>query len=123
MSIRNEVDALGIKPMRPEFQNIFRNILAYWCNEILAKDYCYIDDVEEMKDIDAGMYDFMSSRGVHSKYGVSIVNRENLLIGFICIEYLTECEVDINNISRTLMNSKAKIETLLDFAINQKKGE
>ena len=97
MSIRNEVDALGIKPMRPEFQNIFRNTLAYWCNEILAKDYCYIDDVEEMKDIDAGMYDFMSSRGVHSKYGVSIVNRENLLIGFICIEYLTEHKVDINN--------------------------
>ena len=76
-----------------------------------------------MKDIDAGMYDFMSSRGVHSKYGVSIVNRENLLIGFICIEYLTEHKVDTNNISRTLMNNKAKIETLLDFAINQKKGE
>lgn len=123
MSVRNEIDAPGIKPLRPDFQNVFRNTLAYWCNEILVKDYCYIDDVEEMKEVDTGMYDFMSSRGVQSKYGVSILNHEQLLIGFICVEFMSEHEADINNISKTLMNNKSKIETLLNFAVHQKKGE
>lgn len=123
MSVRNEIDAPGIKPLRPDFQNVFRNTLAYWCNEILVRDYCYIDDVEEMKEVDTGMYDFMSSRGVHSKYGVSILNQEQLLIGFICVEFMSEHEADINNISKTLMNNKSKIETLLNFAVHQKKGE
>lgn len=123
MSVRNEIDAPGIKPLRPDFQNVFRNTLAYWCNEILIKDYCYIDNVEEMKEVDTGMYDFMSSRGVQSKYGVSILNQEQLLIGFICVEFMSEHEADINNISKTLMNNKSKIETLLNFAVHQKKGE
>lgn len=120
MSIRNEIDAPGVKSLRPDFQNVFRNTLAYWCNEILTANYCFIDNVEDMKDVDAGMYDFMISRGVKSKYGISIKNSNGILIGFICIEYMIEYPISVKEISKILQVNKTRIEALLNFSVHQK---
>lgn len=119
MSIRNEVTGPNIKPMQSEFQNVFRNTLAYWCNELAEKGYCYVESYKDMENVDRSFYDFMSSRGVTGMYGKSIVNNDNHIIGFIGIEYMTKPEVTLDRIEHCLNDKKMKVETLLNYATSK----
>ena len=121
MSMRNEITGPSIKPMQSEFQNVFRNTLSYWCNELAEKGYCYVEDYKSMETIDRSFYDFMDSRGVNALYGKSIVNNENHIIGFIGIEYMGKPEVDLDRIEHCLSDKKMKVETLLNLASNKTK--
>lgn len=120
MSMRNESTAPSIKPLQPDFQNVFRNTLAYWCNQISETGHCYIIDTEELKDVDNNFYDFLSTRGIVAKYGVSIMNDYNQLIGFICIEYTNVPDVQFSQIKYELVEKKNKIEAILNFANSSK---
>ena len=123
MSMRNEVTGPNIKPMQSDFQNVFRNTLAYWCNELAEKGYCYVENYQDIEKVDRSFYDFMSARGVTSMYGKSIVNSDNHIIGFIGIEYMSKPEVDLDRIEHCLNDKKMKVETLLNYAIHNVKPE
>ena len=82
MSMRNEVTAPNIKPLQGEFQNVFRNTFAYWCNEIAGKGKCYLEDREDIKEVDSSLYDFMNIRDIYSLYGKAIINNDGHIIRF-----------------------------------------
>ena len=82
MSMRNEVTAPNIKPLQPEFQGIFRNTFSYLCNEITEKGQCYVEDREDIKEIDSSLYDFMNIRDIYSLYGKAIINNDGHIIRF-----------------------------------------
>lgn len=126
MSMRNEVTGPSIKPMQSEFQNVFRNTLSYWCNELAEKGFCYVDDYKVLEQVDRSFYDFMDSRGVTSLYGKAIMSHDNHIIGFVGIEYMGTPEVSLDRIEHCLNDKKMKIETILNFAANKdiiQKGE
>lgn len=116
MSMRNEVCAEGIKSIQSEFQNIFRSNMAYWCNELTDKGYCYIDNIEDLKNVDNCLYDFLSIRNIKSKYGIAVNNNDGHIIGFLCTEYVSEREVSLDQIEHCLNDKRNKIEALLNFA-------
>lgn len=122
MSMRNEVTAAGIKPLQSEFQNVFRNTLSYWCNELAENGICFVENYEDMEKIDASFYDFMSTRGVNSIYGIAVKSYDNHIIGFIGVEYINKPEVDLERINHCLSDKKNKIEAVLDLA-NKSKHE
>lgn len=114
MSMTNEQIQLGVKSFMPEFRDQFRSVLAWFVKELNEKGYCYIKDVEDMKDIDAGMYEFMINRGIYSKFGIAIKGSEDYVIGFICLEYLHKEEhLDLEKINNVLQSYRNTIQALL----------
>lgn len=123
MSMTNEVTNIGIKPLISDFKDQFRNVLAYFVKEINDSGYCYINDSEDIKSIDYGMYDFMSNRGIKSKYGIALhqsisddCNEKNI-IGFICLEFLDDRKyvANVDIIDSELRREQAILETLLSL--------
>ena len=115
MSMTNECVKIGIQPIMQESQNYFRSFLPYWTHQLDKEGKCYIDDVENIKDIDANLYEYLKSRGVQSKYGIAIKNSEGYPIGFICIEYLDKNDVNKPQVEKCLTDKQIKIETLLNL--------
>lgn len=113
MSMTNEVVNIGVAPMMGEFKDIFRSFLAYWCHEIDTKKWCVIDDVNKLKDIDITMYQYLNTRNIEAKYGVPLKDGYNNVIGFLCIEYLSKTDFDINKIAKSMKTNFPKIETLV----------
>lgn len=116
MSMTNEQVKLGIKPFISNFKDQFRSVLAYFVKEINRNNYCYIDDVEAVKEVDISMYEFMKDRGVYSKFGIGVRNKENTIIGFICVEYLNKNDTtDVTLIDNCLHKYLSVFETLLSL--------
>lgn len=115
MSMTNECVKIGIQPIMQEFQNYFRSFLPYWIHQLDEKGKCYIDDIEDIKDIDTNSYEYFKNRGVQAKYGIAVKNTEGYSIGFICIEYLDKNDVNKEQIEKCLLDKQIKIGTLLNL--------
>lgn len=115
MSMTNECVKIGIQPIMQEFQNYFRSFLPYWIHQLDKTGKCYIDDIEDIKDIDTNSYEYLKTRGVQAKYGIAVKNTEGYPIGFICIEYLDKKDVDKEQVEKCLVDKQIKISTLLDL--------
>lgn len=113
MSMTNEVVKIGVQPFMSEFQNQFRAMFSYLVNEIDTKGYCNIGDIDELKEKDASMYEFLKIRNIQSEFGIGIKNEEGTTIGFVCIEFLNKDNVNQEKVVKSLKNKKIKIETLL----------
>ena len=119
MSMTNEVVSVETPPFMPEFQNQFRSLLAYWCDHIDTNNSCFLPDINEVKDLDSTMYEFMKSRNVRGMFGMSINDKYNRTIGFILVEFLGQQnkELDIKKITDILNQVKPKIEALLNLDV------
>ena len=115
MSMTNECVKIGIQPIMQEFQNYFRSFLPYWIHQLDKTGKCYIDDIEDIKDIDTNSYEYLKTRGVQAKYGIAVKNSEGYSIGFICIEYLDKNDVNKEQIEKCLLDKQIKIGTLLNL--------
>lgn len=115
MSMTNEVVNLGVAPMMPEFKDIFRSLLAYWCHELETKGSCVIADTEDLKDIDITMYQYLHVRNIEAKYGITLKDNQGNPIGFICIEYLNKNDLDTDKIEESIEKNFPKIETLVSL--------
>ena len=115
MSMTNEETALGISPLMPEFQNMFRSFFSYLCEQLVTEGHCYIDDVEKLKELDTTMYDYLKTRGVQATYSIPIVNNQDTVVGFIYISFMSKSKVDKKQVESCLHDKKIKIETLLNL--------
>lgn len=115
MSITNEQVQLGVKPQMSDFKDQFRTVLAYYTREIENNGYCFIENVEDVKTLDASMYEFMKDRNVQSKFGIAVKNKEGVVIGFICAEYLDKSKADSKKIESILKEKQKVIESLLSL--------
>ena len=99
------------KPVR----DLFRSLLAYWCHEIETKECCIISDVEDLKDIDITMYQYLTVRNIEAKYGIGLKDNDGNIIGFICIEYLNKSDFDLKKINNVMIKDFPRIETLVSL--------
>lgn len=114
MSMTNEVVALGVKPFIMDFKDQFRSVLSYFVKEINDKNYCYIDNYEDMQLIDTSMYEFLRDRNIQAKYGIGIKNNSEMVIGFVCVEYSNKDNIDKENIIKILNEKELIFEYLLN---------
>lgn len=115
MSMTNEVIQPGLKPLLPEFQNMFRSFLHYWWTELADTGKCYIYDTEDILEKDATMHEFLSNRGITAAFGVPIRAYNNGMIGYIIIEFMDNSNIDIAQVEHCLNDKKIKIETLMNI--------
>lgn len=115
MSITNEQVKFGVKAFISDFKDQFRSVLAYFVKELHDNGECYISDVEDLKNIDNSMYDYMKGKGIESKFGIAIKDREDMVIAFVSAEFINKELVDLNKIDRVLKDSRKVFETLLSL--------
>lgn len=113
MSTTNEVINMGVSSMMSSFNNVFRSFLAYWCHEIEEKGYCSIDDVENIKEKDVSLYQYLKTINVQASHAVALRDADNNVIGVLCIEYLDKDDFDIGKIEKSLDENFSKVETLI----------
>lgn len=115
MSITNEQVQLGVKPFISEFKDQFRNLLAYFVQQLDEKGYCYIQDSEMLKDKDISTYEFLKDRGIQAKYGMAIRDNKGMVIGFVSVEYLDKGNADTQVIDKVFKEQQKVFETLLNL--------
>lgn len=114
MSMSNEKCAAGVAHIMNSFQNQLRSAFTYWIKELNEKGYCYIEDAESMDGVDNSIYQYMKQTGVKAKYGIAIKNdKTGAVIGYLCIDFSSKDNVNIDQIESCLRDKKNKIETLL----------
>ena len=116
MSMTNEVVSIGVKPFIMDFKDQFRSVLSYFIKEINDKGYCYIDNYENMQNIDSSMYEFLRDRNIQSKYGIAIKNKSDTVIGFICVEY-TDRDLATPN-KETIVNILNEKKLIFEYLLN-----
>ena len=113
MSMSNEQVQLGVKPFMPEFKDQFRSVLSYFTKQINDNGYCYISDIEDIKNEDVSMFEFMNNRNIVSTFGYGIHGKSNEIIGFVVIEYMSIDNMNINIINDCFKEHYKVFETLL----------
>lgn len=114
MSMTNERIQLNVRPFISEFKDQFRSVLGYFVNQIGLKGHCYIKDVDEMLEKDIGMYEFMCNRGIESKFGYAIHNKDKAVIAFISVEYIDKKDANETVIDNSFKEHYREIERLLN---------
>ena len=95
MSMSNEKCAAGVIHLINSFQNQLRSSFTYWVKELNEKGYCFIKDIEDIKEKDNSIYQYMKQTGVKAKYGVAITNNSTgVVIGYLCMDFLNKDDVD-----------------------------
>ena len=115
MSITNEQVQLGVKPLMSEFKDQFRSVLSYFVHEIHDTGHCYISDYEDLQGTDSSMYEFLRDRGVQAKFGIAIHDKNNMIIGFVCAEFLDKTKANTNIIDKCLVSKQQVFEMLLNL--------
>ena len=115
MSMTNEQVKVGVKPFMSEFKDQFRSVIAYIIRTLNETGYCYINDAEEMKTVDAGTYEFLLNRGIESKYCMAIRSNDGTVIGFVCIEYIEKENARPDLVDKVFKEKQKVLETLLNL--------
>ena len=82
----NEQVQLGVKPFMSEFKDQFRNLLSSFVQQLDENGYCYLEDIETLKDKDISTYEFLKDRRVQPKYQIAITHNNGMLIGFVSVQ-------------------------------------
>ena len=116
MSCRNEATSYGVQKFQLNFQNIPRSFLIYWCKEIRENKYCFVHNVDELKEQDYSMHDFLKKRGIEAAFGRALNDSQGNLIGFLVVEYVHDNYPEDEVLHKTLQQSATIISTLLSLS-------
>ena len=118
LSITNEQVSPDTLPIIGDFQAQFRSVATYICDELEEKGYCYIDDLESIRDKDSGTYELLKLRDGKSCYIRALKSRSGYVIGAVMITYTSKNLDDrpnIEKIDRVLVKKANEISALLNF--------
>lgn len=122
LSVTNESVNHGYKPVMSEFQNQFRAIVGHPVNEIEKYGYTYVQNIEDIKDIDIGTYELLKSRNVRSYYSYKLTNATGYIVGAILVTYHNDNdnEENLELINKTLIHLSDQISGLLSVNTESK---
>lgn len=90
LSVTNESVTHGCTPIISEFQNQFRSIVGHPVKDIETIGYSYVEDIEDIKDIDIGTYELLKARGARSYYAHKLTNATGYVVGAVLVTYRIE---------------------------------
>lgn len=109
MSCTNESVRPGLAPYQQKYQNFFRTFLMALNNGLVNNNFFYLDDVEDIKEIDPSLYYYLRSRGSKNMYALGIKNENQKTIGFVSMSSTEDIE-DLENAKLFLEETVHKIE-------------
>ena len=116
MSMTHEDLVAGITPLMGDFKEQFRNLLGLFVSTVDTKDICFIANRNELKERDASMYEFMAIRNINTLFGISIKDKSDYPIGFVCLEFGNE-DVNIEKIQNLIREDIDEIKELMNQKI------
>lgn len=116
MSMSNEKCAAGVTHNISSFQNQLRSFSTFLIKELNEKGLCFIEDYENIKEIDTSLYEYLNQIGTKAYFAKAIRNiKDNTVIGFISIEYVNNEHIDIKQVKHCLNDKQLKIEAVLNL--------
>ena len=116
MSMTNEQVKVGVKPFMSEFKDQFRSVISYITKKLNDDGFCYIDDAQNIKELDPGTYEILLNREIEAKYCMAIHNtQDGSVIGFIGIEYIKKENAKPELVDQVLREKQKIFETLLNL--------
>ena len=109
MSATNERMLVGEAPFVPAFQNQFRSVLSYIVGELEAHKKFYIENIEDLKEIDYGSYDYLKTYEIKEAYYRALIGQKDMIIGFVVVLFTN------NN---TKKGDKKLIDKVMDTKCN-----
>jgi len=118
LSITNEQVSPDTPPVIGDFQAQFRSVATYICDELEKNGYCYVDDLETIKNKDSGTYELLKMRDGQACYARALKSRSGYVIGAIMVTYTSKSidrRPDIEKIDKVLSEKSREISALLNF--------
>lgn len=116
MSMSNERCAAGVIHIMGAFQNQLRSFSTFLMRELNEKGMCFIEDIENIKNIDTSIYQYLKQIGVRAQYSIAIKStKTETVIGYLSIEYANNEHINIDQVKHCLEDKKLKIEALLNL--------
>lgn len=116
MSMVNEKCAAGITHVQHSFQNQLRSFSTFLIKELNDNGTCFIGNIEDIKDFDSSLYQYLKQIGVKAKFVRAINDIKNgSVIGYISIDFIRTDNIDMKQVNRCLNDKKMKIEALLNL--------
>ncbi len=115
MSMTNEIVQSGIQQLMPQFKDQFRSMFPYFFRIVNEQGFYYLESIEEIKDKDAGLYEFLKMHGVQSGYYTAIYHKEGWILGMLNIEYVNSEYANLELVDGVIKKNKHTIETLLSL--------
>lgn len=115
MSMTNEIVQSGIQQLMPQFKDQFRSMFPYFFRIINEQGFFYLENIEEIKDKDVGLYEFLKMHGIQSGYYTAIYHKEGWILGILNIEYVNTESPNLELVDGVIKKNKHTIETLLSL--------
>lgn len=93
MSCTNEQFRIEEEPLMTELKDQFRALFSEAIDKIDKNGFFYVEHLNDIKNVDNGMYRFMEDRGDEQAFHYAIHNQEKMVIGFLLIIYSSRTEV------------------------------
>jgi hypothetical protein len=98
-----------------DFKDQFRSVLAYFNKELNRNGFCFIENSETIQNIDSSMYEFLIDRNIQAQYGLAIHDKENMIIGYVCLDFEDHSKASLESIKKVFNEKQEVIETLLSL--------
>ena len=99
----------------PQFKDQFRSMFPYFFRIINEQGFFYLENIEEIKDKDVGLYEFLKMHGIQSGYYTAIYHKEGWILGILNIEYVNTESPNLELVDGVIKKNKHTIETLLSL--------
>lgn len=118
MSMTHESVDFNTVPVMSSYQNVPRMMFPILVHKLSEQGYYYIEDINAIQKVDAITYQSFFSRGAKSVFIQAIQTTEQVVLGFVAIEFTTNQCTDIDELKRCLINKTIKISGALEVDNN-----
>ena len=115
MSMSNEQVQLGVKPIINSFKDQFRSSMSYFVKELNDYGYCYINDSEDIKELDVNLYELLLDRGIQAEYGLALHDADDNIMGFLLVEYTDKNNAEPTIVEKVFRDKQKVVEALLSL--------
>lgn len=116
-SITNEQFQVEEEALMPLFRDQFRAMFAEAVRQLDEKGEFIVDNVEKIRNVDNGMYNFMKGRQSRQSFQVAIHNTEGRVVGFILVAYSDRNEHigDVKTVMPILKQKALLLEKMMNI--------
>ena len=115
MSITHEKVDLNTVPTMSSLQQVPRMMFPILNQQIAEQGYYYIEDINDIKELDAVTYQAYYARGVKAVFIQGIKATNGSILGFISAEYISNSVPEMRHLRHCLINISAKVSGALEI--------
>lgn len=122
MSMLYEATDVSTSSIMLQHQNVPRMLYPV-INQKIAEQRCYyVENIENIRDIDPTTYGLLVDRNVNSVFIGAILKSDDMVMGYVTIEFIAPFNGDLTRLKKELKHATTKISGVLEMS-NTKREE